>query len=267
MDSNIYKFNEWTRPYPIPPKEINLGLLEIGHYVCSEGELYPEEVAVYSAIIWCIEGELTYHCETRDLIVQAGEACIISPRTRYSTTCKGKKTDFWYLALDGKAAETVITGAELWEGVFPYLNVPYKWLNYLAGEIDKLERQTTLAGLGQSLFELLKSDIDNILTDKLAWEAESIINRKWNDPKLNINKLINELHTTSSTLTPRFKKLSGYTPLEYLNNIRYRNALDLLRSTSLHCNEIAFSCGFEDSAYFSRWFKRINGKSPSEFRK
>jgi len=44
-------------------------------------------------------------------------------------------------------------------------------------------------------------------------------------------------------------------------------ALELLETTKNSITEIAFDCGFQDSNYFPRQFKKVINTTPSEFQK
>ncbi len=64
----------------------------------------------------------------------------------------------------------------------------------------------------------------------------------------------------------KFKRLYGMSPQSYILHSRLSKAGDMLGNTKLSCTEIAFLCGFNDSAQFSRMFKKRYGTSPREFR-
>ena len=64
-----------------------------------------------------------------------------------------------------------------------------------------------------------------------------------------------------------FKEFTGETFKDYQSRIRIGKATELLTATDLPVTEIAFTCGFNDSNYFSRKFKQITGKTPREIRK
>ncbi len=63
-----------------------------------------------------------------------------------------------------------------------------------------------------------------------------------------------------------FKEATGTTPIDHLLHLRIQQAMRLLRDTNNSITEIAFSCGFNDSNYFSRQFRRIAKSSPSAWR-
>ena len=70
-----------------------------------------------------------------------------------------------------------------------------------------------------------------------------------------------------STLLPVFRKVTGYSPIDYLLHVRLAKAAEMLQKTELPISEIALECGFTDSNYFSRQFRRHCNSSPRDYRK
>ena len=52
---------------------------------------------------------------------------------------------------------------------------------------------------------------------------------------------------------------------KYLNQLRIKHAYDLISQNMTSVSEIAYNCGFSDSLYFSKVFKKITGISPTEY--
>jgi len=63
-----------------------------------------------------------------------------------------------------------------------------------------------------------------------------------------------------------FKKYSGTTVVQYVHQLRIQRAKHLLLSTDKKIGAIAQEVGFDDSFYFSRIFKRLEGISPQHYR-
>ena len=69
-------------------------------------------------------------------------------------------------------------------------------------------------------------------------------------------------------LSRTFKKETGFGFLEYVTVVRLRQAEYMLRHNGdVSVSEVAYSCGFNDSNYFSQKFKKFYGHSPSELKK
>lgn len=75
------------------------------------------------------------------------------------------------------------------------------------------------------------------------------------------------LHCSVSQVFRFTHKYFGQSPANYINSIRMQNAAKLLEITSIQIKEVALSSGFDDTAYFSKLFKKTFSVSPSEYRR
>ena len=74
-----------------------------------------------------------------------------------------------------------------------------------------------------------------------------------------------ELLTNRSQLYKKVKQFTGLTPKNYINEVRFRAARELIENNSnLTVKAIAYKVGFKDEKYFSRNFKKRFGKYPSD---
>ncbi len=63
-----------------------------------------------------------------------------------------------------------------------------------------------------------------------------------------------------------FKQSTSMSAVEYRNEYRLQIARVLIQSTNKSISEISVQCGFDDSAYFSRCYKKKFGHSPNKDR-
>ena len=93
------------------------------------------------------------------------------------------------------------------------------------------------------------------------------IENSYSDPYFDLMQLISSQGYATDYVRAKFLKITGMTPVEYLMNVRINNAKTMLEIFDDACiQEIASRCGYFDSAYFTRCFKKIVGMSPREYR-
>ncbi|WP_340003628.1 AraC family transcriptional regulator [Paenibacillus sp. FSL K6-0276] len=63
-----------------------------------------------------------------------------------------------------------------------------------------------------------------------------------------------------------FRKTTGYSPIDYYLRLKIQLACQHLDLTEQSVKEISIRLGFNDPYYFSRTFKKIMGKSPTDYR-
>ena len=69
-----------------------------------------------------------------------------------------------------------------------------------------------------------------------------------------------------SYLSSLFRKETGVTLTEYVNQKRVEHGVFLLNTTNMQIQTIAQQCGVSDINYFTRIFKKRIGKTPSEYK-
>lgn len=129
----------------------------------------------------------------------------------------------------------------------------------------------------QIINELL---LENILSQKLPTATITRVT-PWHSRKIDIAKdyihcncsedisladISAVCHISSFHFSRVFKKLTGYSPYEYLLQVRIVQAQQLLRKGS-SITSTAFEVGFNSIANFSYRFKKITGISPSKYQK
>ena len=70
-----------------------------------------------------------------------------------------------------------------------------------------------------------------------------------------------------SYLSRAFRRITGMTFLDYLSNLRVREARKLLETTTMPLQRIAEACGLGDATHFGRVFRRVTGQAPGKYRK
>lgn len=73
-------------------------------------------------------------------------------------------------------------------------------------------------------------------------------------------------YLNASYLSTLFKEKTGMNMGAYIEGLRMEKAKELLQSTQWPVTEVATRCGYSDSGYFTKVFKRYAGAAPRQFR-
>ena len=145
------------------------------------------------------------------------------------------------------------------------------WDSTVEQEIQSLESCLTLDELymqAQRLTEKLCRTQRKIRQEKettLGDKVMAYVQENFSDVDLNVNRLGDIFHLSSSYLSKTFKQQTGKILRDYILNIRLKNAEMLLQS-DLKLEEIARRCGFIDAGTFIRAFKKRYGTTPGKYR-
>ncbi len=119
--------------------------------------------------------------------------------------------------------------------------------------------------LFQLFNELLSLCSDN---DKNIHNINNVLNyihANFTD-EITVEKLIENSNMSKAVFHSKFKKHTGFTPLEYIINLKIKKAqYCLLNGYSV--SETANICGWFDSVYFTAVFKKHTGFTPSAYRR
>jgi AraC-like DNA-binding protein len=84
--------------------------------------------------------------------------------------------------------------------------------------------------------------------------------------ELSLRRVAKAVHIHPNYLSERFKQVTGMNFVEYVACIRFEKACKLLHDGGLRISDIAFAAGFQSLSQFNRVFKKLCGKSPTQFR-
>ncbi|MBO4355683.1 MAG: helix-turn-helix transcriptional regulator [Clostridia bacterium] len=91
------------------------------------------------------------------------------------------------------------------------------------------------------------------------------INTHYNE-KLTLESIAKKHFMSKVTLTRLFRNKMKTSVNEYLNSIRYSNAIMFLEN-GFSVKETAVMCGYSDQSYFTKAFKNISGETPHSYQK
>lgn len=96
--------------------------------------------------------------------------------------------------------------------------------------------------------------------------ARDAMDRAYDQP-LDIVTLARSINVSPAHFIRTFRATFGETPHRYLQRRRVERATFLLRDTELSVTDVCMAVGFTSLGTFSRTFRDIIGRSPSEYRR
>jgi len=95
---------------------------------------------------------------------------------------------------------------------------------------------------------------------------EAYVQKHFSSDLLSVSSLANTFAMSESTLLRQLKRLTGLSPLQYVQEVRLNEAWRLLETRRYNSiAQVASRVGYEDARTFTRSFKQRFGKLPSEF--
>ena len=86
------------------------------------------------------------------------------------------------------------------------------------------------------------------------------------DENPSLAAMADELEMSQYYFCRLFKQSTGMTPHQYLIQQRVEQAKLLLRQPELTITEVALACGFTHQSHFAKYFRKITGFTPKQFR-
>ncbi len=118
-----------------------------------------------------------------------------------------------------------------------------------------------------SILACFFDETKELSADSVYAKIKTYIDLHFCDSNIRIQALAQKFNFSVQHFDRLFKKNQNISPKNYIVNKRVIKAQSLLKLTDKSVREISDECGFEDSLYFSRLFKKIMGMSPLAFRK
>ena len=87
-----------------------------------------------------------------------------------------------------------------------------------------------------------------------------------NQAPLSVSEYADKLNVTANYLNKTVKAHTHRTAIDWIEIARLNLAKKLLKDSSIPIVDVAIRSGLEDQSYFSRFFKKKTGLTPSQFR-
>ena len=227
--------------------------------------------------VYLLSGELDYAFKDgRRLNVQAGDCILLKPTDAYTITCMAECEHYTVnFMIDERSIEGELLRSVLSSKTTPKTprqtaqNAYAECLNELcmAWAQKKEGYQMHCISLLYKLFYRFLRAQRPYVSDKnheKVKRAKEYIDTHWQE-NFTLQELANLCFLSTAHFRHLFEQVFKISPIEYRNSLRLLHAKDYLLQNHFTITEIAYQCGFDDVNYFSRFFKKHTGISPSKY--
>lgn len=111
----------------------------------------------------------------------------------------------------------------------------------------------------------LRSRVAPNESETLVRNAERLLEERYMQSP-GIAQIASELGVSPSSLRSHFAAQREYSPKGYLQRVRLKRTLEIIRTSSLSLDEIAALMGYDSASHLSRHVKAATGLTPGQFR-
>ncbi len=247
----------------------------------------PKQIDTYT-IFWIKEGQGTYTIDFKNYSFSGNVLLFLSPGQVFSVDSEKIKEayqlnfikDFYCIQThDSEIACNGVLFNNIYESPFIYPSEKEsKKLDFI---IDLLIEEFGLAETAQ--YDMLQSYLKQFIIQsvRLKKEAHELVEdtetKLFKDFSLLVDLNFKKLHSVTEyanrlgispkSLTKHLQKLGTKTPSDLIKNRIITEAKRQLLYSNEAVKHVAFDLGFNDPAYFSRFFTKATGISPVQFKK
>ncbi len=247
----------------------------------------PEQVDAYS-IYWIKDGKGTYNIDFESYSFDGNVLFFLSPGQVFTVDSEKVKEaykltfvrDFYCIQIhDAEVACNGVLFNNVYETPFvkPCAEDTKKLSFILDSLMDEFKRNET------AQYDMLQSYLKQFIIHSVRVKKEHHViknneeTKLFKDFSLLVNQNFKTLHSVTDyagrlgispkSLTKHFQKIGSQTPSDFIKNRIVLEAKRQLIYTDNSVKQIAYDIGFNDSAYFTRFFKKATQKSPLQFKK
>lgn len=233
----------------------------------------------FTELFYIVKGKGYFLLPNRQIPVKENDLVIINPFIDH-TEKSNQQDSLEYIAfgIEGIAFTYQNENELQQEGFYIYQGYKEDILFYLNKWLDEVKN-------GNKEYEVVCQNIIEILIIKLERERKLKVEKS--EPKrinkdiafikqyinknyrlnITLDQLADLKHLNKYYLAHSFKNNVGISPIEYLNQVRIREAQTLLETTDYNIADISSMIGFSSQSYFTQTFRRHVNKTPSQYRK
>ena len=261
-------------PQPEERRELMYYPISLGYFDCKPAYGVQRNMFSSYLLIVMLTGALSWQTRSGRGVARPGQALLLDCNTPHTYAAQGK-CSFTFVHFAGGQSAAIYEEIERTGGSMIHLPDPNE-LNETIGEMLSSMRSDRQLNAGQAsamlygmLMKLLersgasgRSGTGNPAVDRAIAYIRTHLSER-----LSVEELAASTGYSPSYFSHLFTQDTGMSPYQFVVRSRVEHAQQLLMTTRLTVQEIAFQCGFNSAANFCYTFRRMTGVSPHAYRK
>ncbi len=248
--------------------------VSVGYFDCKPSYGVQRNLFSSYLLIVMLTGSLAWHTRHSRGVARAGQVLLLDCNAPHSYAAQGK-CSFTFVHFAGAQSQVLYEEIERTGGNLISMPDPNA-LHESIGEMLSCMRSERRLNEGQAsamiydmLMKLLEHSgasgaggIGNPVVDRAIAYIQTHLTEK-----LTVDEIAASTGYSASYFSHMFAEETGMSPYQFVVKSRVEQAQQLLKTTRMTIQEIAFQCGFNSAANFCYTFRRMTGTSPQEYRK
>lgn len=216
-------------------------------------------------LVYCTSGKGRFEFDDKQLEYGAGDLVIIPPQVNHINVSEEGFTNIHIHMADAtfRFREPLMLADDSEGHLLGAFQETFYFFN---SDIDG--KRLIIGALGNLIINYVMAFRNVRPMRGIVDEIKSNIMQNFSDCDYKLDSYLRSIPFSYDYLRKLFKSEMGMTPHDYLTGLRIQMAEKLLCSTEAaerNISEVAYVCGYSDSLYFSRVFKKYFGCSPKHY--
>ena len=230
-------------------------------------------------IIYIAAGEGHFFLNGQEVVVPAGNMVLYQPKQQQKYFYYGKdRTQVWFVHFTGREVRSILKHYEIpLDGYILHTGIAREFEDLFRKMRDELVKcawgyEEMLTYLFRELMltihRRMMEDaprVSGFIQEEMD-RAKAYFEENYNK-EISIEQYAASRSMSTSWFNRSFRSEAGTSPMQYILEIRIRNAQILLETTDYSVADIAAVIGYDNPMYFSRLFRKAKGMSPAKYRK
>ena len=261
-------------PAPMGNREVMYYPISVGYFDCKPSYGVQRNAFSSYLLIVMLTGALSWQTRQGRGVARPGQILLLDCNSPHTYAAQGK-CSFTFVHFAGGQSAEIYAEIEKTGGNMIHLPDPNE-LNEAIGEMLSGMRSDRRLNEGQAsaliygmLMKLLersgasgRSGSGNPAVDRAIAYIQTHLSER-----LTVEDMAASTGYSASYFSHLFAEDTGMSPYQFVVRSRVEHAQQLLMTTRMTVQEIAFQCGFNSAANFCYTFRRMTGVSPHAYRK